>query len=131
AIENAGGLDLQLLGIGRTGHVGFNEPGSSRDSRTRMIWLDKLTCLDAASDFFGLQYVPRRAITMGVGTILDAKRIVLMAFGEGKAPVVAKAVEGPITPSVPATYLQEHPNAEVCLDEAAAAHLTRFQSPWL
>ncbi|MEX2387696.1 MAG: glucosamine-6-phosphate deaminase, partial [Phycisphaeraceae bacterium] len=131
AIEKAGGIDLQLLGIGRTGHVGFNEPGSSRNSRTRMIWLDKLTCLDAASDFFGYEYVPRRAITMGVGTILDAKRVILMAFGEGKAPIIAQAVEGPITSSVPATYLQEHANAEIVLDDAAAAHLTRFLSPWL
>ncbi len=131
AIRDAGGIDLQLLGIGRTGHVGFNEPGSSRHSRTRLIWLDRLTRQDAASDFFGIEYVPSKAITMGVGTILDAKRVVLMAFGENKAPIIAQAVEGPITPNVPATFLQEHPNALVCLDEAAAADLTRFKQPWL
>src|SRR5579875_4170973 len=79
-IRRAGGLDLQLLGIGRTGHIGFNEPGSSIDSRTRLITLDRVTRLDAASDFFGEQYVPRRAITMGVGTILEAKQVILMAF---------------------------------------------------
>ncbi|HEX4054394.1 MAG TPA: glucosamine-6-phosphate deaminase [Tepidisphaeraceae bacterium] len=131
AIEEAGGMDLQLLGIGRTGHIGFNEPGSGRDSRTRLIALDKVTRLDAASDFFGEQDVPRRAITMGVGTILAAKRVILMAFGEGKAAIVAAAVEGPLTDSVAASFLQEHPNAEVILDDAAAARLTRRQSPWL
>lgn len=131
AIRQAGGIDLQLLGIGRTGHVGFNEPGSARDSRTRLITLDRVTRLDAASDFFGEQHVPRRAITMGVGTILSAKRIVMIAFGEGKAPIVAKAIEGAVTPSVAASFLQQHPNAHVYLDEAAAAELTRLKSPWL
>lgn len=131
AIADAGGIDLQILGIGRTGHIGFNEPGSGRDSRTRMIWLDKLTRLDAASDFFGIENVPTRAITMGVGTILDARRVIMMAFGEGKAPVVAKAVEGEISSVIAASYLQEHPNATVVLDEAAADQLTRFKSPWL
>ena len=131
ALADAGGLDLQLLGIGRTGHVGFNEPGSGRDSRTRLITLDKVTRRDAASDFFGEQYVPRRAITMGVGTILTARRILLMAFGEGKANVVAQAIEGPVTESVAASFLQEHPNTTIFLDEAAAAKLTRCRSPWL
>jgi glucosamine-6-phosphate deaminase len=131
AIRDAGGIDLQLLGIGRTGHVGFNEPGSSRESRTRLITLDRVTRLDAASDFFGEQYVPRRAITMGVGTILEARQIVLMAFGEGKAPVVSAAIEGPITATVAASFLQTHPNAAFIMDTAAAAHLTRFKSPWL
>lgn len=131
AIQDAGGIDLQILGIGRTGHIGFNEPGSGRDSRTRLITLDKVTRLDAASDFFGEQDVPRRAITMGVGTILAARQVILIAFGEGKAPIVAAAVEGPLTDSVAASFLQEHPNAEVILDEAAAAKLTRRQSPWL
>jgi glucosamine-6-phosphate deaminase len=130
-IKDFGGIDLQLLGIGRTGHVGFNEPGSSRDSRTRLITLDRVTRLDAASDFFGDQYVPRRAITMGVGTILAAKRVILIAFGEGKAPVVAKAVEGNITASVAASFLQQHPAATFYLDAAAAAELTRLRSPWL
>ncbi len=131
AIRKAGGIDIQLLGIGRTGHVGFNEPGSSRDSRTRMITLDRVTRLDAASDFFGEENVPRRAITMGVGTILEARKLILMAFGEGKAPIVSQAVEGPVTATISASFLQDHPNARVMLDRAAAAHLTRFRSPWL
>jgi hypothetical protein len=87
--------------------------------------------MDAASDFFGEEHVPRRAITMGVGTILEARRVIMMAFGEGKAPIVEDAVEGPITPTVAASFLQNHPNSLVVLDEAAAAHLTRFNTPWL
>lgn len=130
-MQDLGGIDLQILGIGRTGHVGFNEPGSSRESLTRLITLDKMTRMDAASDFFGEQYVPRRAITMGVGTILKAKRLILMAFGEQKAPVIARAIEGPITESVAASFLQEHANAGVYLDAAAAAELTRIKCPWL
>jgi glucosamine-6-phosphate deaminase len=130
-IKAAGGLDLQLLGIGRTGHIGFNEPGSPADSRTRLIALDRVTRMDAASDFFGEEHVPRRAITMGVGTILESRRIIMMAFGEGKAVVVAQAVEGPITQTVAASFLQNHPNALVVLDEAAAASVTRFKTPWL
>jgi glucosamine-6-phosphate deaminase len=131
AMVAAGGIDLQILGIGRTGHVGFNEPGSAKESRTRLITLDHVTVRDAASDFFGEQYVPRRAITMGVGSILAAKRIVLMAFGEGKAGVVQLAVEGPVSTAVAASFLQEHPNAEMLLDTAAAAKLTRSRTPWL
>jgi glucosamine-6-phosphate deaminase len=130
-IKDAGGIDLQILGVGRTGHIGFNEPGSSRESRTRLITLDRVTRLDAASDFFGEEYVPRRAITMGVGTILEARQIILMAYGEGKSYVVAQAIEGPITPVIAASFLQNHANAQFMLDEAAAAELTRFKSPWL
>lgn len=130
-IEQAGGLDLQLLGIGRTGHVGFNEPGSPLESRTRLITLDKLTRQDAAGDFYGIQYVPRRAITMGIGTILSARRLILMAFGEGKARIIREAVEGTVSSRIPASYLQQHPQAEIVLDNAAAAELTRFKSPWL
>ncbi|MGE3180407.1 MAG: glucosamine-6-phosphate deaminase [Phycisphaerae bacterium] len=130
-IRDFGGIDLQILGIGRTGHVGFNEPGSSKDSRTRLITLDKVTRLDAASDFFGESNVPRKAITMGVGSILDAKHIILMAFGEGKAPIVQEAVEGEITLAVAASFLQEHPNAEFMLDTAAASELTPIKTPWL
>ena len=131
AIREAGGIDLQLLGIGRTGHVGFNEPGSPRDSRTRMITLDKVTRLDAASDFFGDENVPRKAITMGVGSIMDARRVIMMAWGEGKAPVIKRAVEDEVTAQVAASFLQQHPNAQVVLDNAAAAELTRFKTPWL
>jgi glucosamine-6-phosphate deaminase len=130
-IREAGGVDLQILGIGRTGHIGFNEPGSGRDSRTRLIALDKVTRTDAASDFFGEENVPARAITMGVGTILDARRLVMMAFGEGKSNVVRQAVEGEVTPTIAASFLQEHPNARVHLDLAAAADLTRCKSPWV
>ena len=128
-----GGLDLQLLGIGRTGHIGFNEPGSGRDSRTRLITLDHITITDAASDFFGEENVPRKAITMGVGTILAARRIVMLAWGEGKAAIIRETVEGPVSDGVPATYLQNHAgkNVAIVLDEAAAAKLTRRQTPWL
>ncbi len=131
AIVDAGGIDIQLLGIGRSGHVGFNEPGSSRDSRTRLITLDSISRQDAASSFFGEEYVPRRGLTMGVSTILTAGRIILMAFGEHKAPIIARAIEGEITPAVAASFLQSHPNARIYLDEAAASELTRFKHPWL
>ncbi len=131
AVRDAEGIDYQILGIGRTGHIGFNEPGSPRDSRTRLITLDKITRMDAASDFFGEWNVPRKAITMGVGTILSARRLALLAFGEHKAPVIRRAVEEPITPSVAASFLQEHANAQIVLDPAAAAELTRFKTPWL
>ncbi len=130
-ITDAGGIDIQLLGIGRTGHIGFNEPGSRPDSRTRLITLDKVTRKDAASDFFGEEHVPRRAITMGVGTILDADHVILMAWGEGKAPIIREAVEGEIKESVPATYLQNHHNARVILDDSSSAELTRVKTPWL
>lgn len=129
-IQEAGGIDLQILGIGRTGHIGFNEPGSGRNSRTRLIALDSTTRMDAASDFFGEEHVPRRAITMGVGTIMDAREIVLIAFGEHKAPIIAAAVEQPMTEAVAASFLQDHPNARLVLDQAAAAELARFKTPW-
>ena len=131
AIRDAGGIDIQLLGIGRTGHIGFNEPGSGRESLTRLITLDRVTRADAASDFFGEEHVPRRALTMGVGSILAARRVVLMAFGEGKAAVVAKAVEGEVSAHIAASFLQEHANAEFVIDEAAAEQLTRRRCPWL
>ncbi len=130
-IDSVGGIDVQLLGIGRTGHIGFNEPGSGNDSHTRLITLDRLTCIDAASDFFGIENVPRRAITMGVGTILKARKILLLAFGENKASVVAGSIEGDITPTIPATFLQQHPCTEFILDQAAAADLQDIKSPWL
>lgn len=130
-IAEAGGIDLQLLGIGRTGHIGFNEPGSARDGRTRLVTLDRVTRMDAASDFFGEANVPRRAITMGVGTILEARRIILLAFGEHKAEIIRRAVEEPISPAVTAGFLREHPNAVFMTDSAAAAELTRFKTPWL
>lgn len=130
-IISAGGIDIQVLGIGRTGHIGFNEPGSSISSKTRLVRLDQVTRLDAASDFFGLENVPAKAITMGVGTIMAAKRIILMAWGEGKAEVIDQAVEGPIRESVPATFLQQHNNCDFIIDSAAASSLTRLSTPWL
>ena len=130
-IKEAGGLDLQILGIGRTGHIGFNEPGSPRDSRTRLITLDRVTRLDAASDFFGEENVPRKAITMGVESIMSARRVILMAWGEGKAPTIRRAVEGEVTTAVAASFLQQHPAAKIVLDTAAAAELTRYKTPWL
>lgn len=131
AIDAAGGIDLQILGIGRTGHIGFNEPGSTRDSRTRLIALDRITREDAAADFLGEANVPRFAITMGVGTILRARRIALMAWGENKAEIVREAVEGPETEAVSASFLQSHPDARFLVDAAAAKALTRVKLPWL
>ncbi len=131
AIREAGGIDLQILGIGRSGHIGFNEPGSGRDSRTRLIYLDTITRRDAAADFFGEDNVPPRAITMGVATILQAREVLLLATGEHKARIVQRAVEGPVSPDVAATYLQEHARATVYLDPPAAAELTRVKTPWL
>lgn len=130
-IQALGGIDIQLLGIGRTGHVGFNEPGSGINSPTRLISLDSITIADAAEDFGALENVPRRAITMGVGTIMQAKRIILMAWGDKKASIIKKAVEGFLTETIPATFLQQHHNTEVILDYAAAEKLTRIDTPWL
>lgn len=129
-IAQTGGLDIQILGIGRTGHIGFNEPGSTIESKTRLITLDRLTMLDAASGFFDIENVPRRAITMGVGTIMQAKKIFMMAWGEGKATIIRETVEGAINTSIPATFLQQHSQTEVILDTAAAAELTRIKTPW-
>jgi glucosamine-6-phosphate deaminase len=130
-IDALGGIDIQLLGIGRTGHIGFNEPGSSEKSTTRLITLDHVTRMDAASDFFGEENVPKKAITMGVGTILKSRRIILMAWGEGKAPVIQKAVEGPVTDQIPSSFLQLHGDVSVILDEAASSELKRIKTPWL
>ena len=131
AIRAAGGIDLQILGIGQTGHIGFNEPGSSAASRTRLVVLDAITRRAAAADFFGTENVPTEAVTMGVGTILEAREIVLIATGEHKAAIVKRAIEGDVDHAVAATYLQRHPNATVVLDTAAADELTRVKTPWL
>jgi len=130
-IEALGGLDLQILGIGRTGHIGFNEPGSAPNSGTRIVTLDDLTRLDAARDFGGKANVPTKAITMGIGTIFRAREIILMAWSKKKAPIIKKAVEGEMSGDVPATYLQLSDNVEFVLDEDAASELTRFDTPWL
>ncbi|UNY99188.1 glucosamine-6-phosphate deaminase [Zhouia spongiae] len=130
-IKSYGGLDFQLLGIGRTGHIGFNEPGSHYNSRTRLITLDHLTRSDASGAFLGLENVPKKAITMGVRTVMDAKRIVLLAWGQNKADIVKQTIEGEIDPSVPATYLQQHNNTTFVLNDEAASELTRIKTPWL
>jgi glucosamine-6-phosphate deaminase len=122
-IRDAGGLDFQLLGIGRTGHIGFNEPGSALDSRTRLVTLDYLTRTDAAPDFFGLENVPIRAITMGIATITEAREVVIMASGARKAPIVREALEDKITSKVPASLLRECSNVSWFLDEPAASQL--------
>jgi glucosamine-6-phosphate deaminase len=131
AIQAAGGIDFQLLGIGKTGHIGFNEPGSGARSRTRLVTLDTITRRDAAGDFFGEPYVPREAITMGVATILEAREIAILATGEHKAAIVRRAVEGEVDTEVAATFLQRHPATTFYLDGPAAAELTRVATPWL
>jgi glucosamine-6-phosphate deaminase len=129
-IEEAGGIDIQIVGIGRTGHIGFNEPGSGAESRTRMVALDRLTRRDAARDFRGEANVPAYAITMGIGTILQARQILLLAWGESKAPILRAAIEGSETDAVPASFLQRHPDCGCYIDQAAASELTRFRTPW-
>ena len=131
AIRAAGGIDFQLLGIGKTGHIGFNEPGSGARSRTRLVTLDTITRRDAAADFFGEANVPREALTMGVATILEAREIAILATGEHKAAIVRRAVEGEVDTEVAATFLQRHSNTTFYLDGAAAAELTRIATPWL
>lgn len=131
AIRDAGGIDIQILGIGKTGHIGFNEPGSGIDSRTGLVALDTMTRRDAAADFFGEDNVPYEAVTMGVATIMEAREIALIATGEHKAQIIRRAVEGEINPDVAATYLQKHPNVTFYLDPAAAAELTRVKTPWV
>jgi glucosamine-6-phosphate deaminase len=130
-IRALGGIDFQLLGIGKTGHIGFNEPGSGVESRTRLIALDTVTRRDAAADFFGEDNVPTEAITMGVASILAAREVALIATGEHKAAIIRRAVEGEPDPDVAATYLQTHRNAVFYLDRAAAAELTRIKTPWV
>jgi glucosamine-6-phosphate deaminase len=130
-IKSVGGIDFQLLGIGRTGHIGFNEPGSHLNSGTRNIKLDHITRVDAASAFLGVDNVPVKAITMGIGTVRAAKRIVLLAWGANKAEILKKTIEGNMSSHVPATYLQNHENTTFVLDQGASEELTRVKTPWL
>ena len=130
-IEKLGGIDFQLLGIGRTGHIGFNEPGSSVNSITRLIKLDYLTREDASKAFGGIYNVPKTAITMGVSTILSAKRIVLLAWGENKKDVVYESIESSISQNITASFLQKHNNTTFVLDEGSSSRITRIDSPWL
>jgi glucosamine-6-phosphate deaminase len=130
-IAENGGVDLQLLGIGRTGHIGFNEPGSHLNSETRSITLDYITRIDAAQAFLGLENVPKKAITMGIKTVRKAKRIILLAWGHNKASIVKNTIEEEVSSRVPATYLQLHHNTTFILDSEAASELTRIKTPWL
>lgn len=125
AIKAAGGIDLQVLGIGSDGHIGFNEPTSSLASRTRIKTLTEQTIADNAQYFKEGEEVPRHVITMGVGTIMEVRTNLLFAFGEGKAQAIADTVEGPITSMVPASVLQMHPSTKVIIDEAAASRLQK------
>ncbi|MBW3597390.1 MAG: glucosamine-6-phosphate deaminase [Planctomycetes bacterium] len=131
AIREAGGIDVLLLGIGRNGHIGFNEPFSSPAGRTRLVTLDPITRKDAASDFFGEENVPTQAITMGLATILEARKVLLMALGEHKANIIRETVERPASDRIPASILQRHPDAEVLLDGAAAGELSGWATPWV
>ena len=130
-IESFGGINIMLLGIGRVGNIALNEPGSQINSRTRLILLDNTSRNEAAKTFGGTENVPISSITMGIGTILSAKKIYLMAWGEEKADMIKQAVEGQITDAIPASFLQTHSNTHIALDLSAAAHLTRIQRPWL
>ncbi len=130
-IDLAGGIDIQLLGIGRTGHIGFNEPGAWESSMTRMVRLDHLTRHDAVKDFQNADDVPYRAITMGIGSIFKARKVYLLAWGQHKAQIVQQAIEGSISTAVPASFLQKHPNVRVVLDKSAAEEMTKMKSPWL
>src|SRR4030095_13419364 len=131
AIVNAGGIDLQILGIGSNGHIGFNEPGSSRFSKTRVTPLENSTRLSNAGDFESVTQVPRLSVTMGISTILNSRKIILMAWGSNKAPALQKSLEGNATEEMPASLLQQHEDTLFVADEAAAAELIRFKAPWL
>tara|TARA_B100001059_G_scaffold84518_2_gene82549 strand:+ start:7238 stop:9157 length:1920 start_codon:yes stop_codon:yes gene_type:complete len=130
-INSLGGIDFQLLGIGRTAHIGFNEPGSNKNSVTRLIVLDPITREDASSEFNGINMVPEKAITMGISTIMKSKRIVLLAWGHKKSKIIAKTIEGQISSSAPATFLQNHDNISIILDQEASDELTKNKTPWV
>ncbi len=130
-IKQAGGLDFLIVGVGATGHIGANEPGTHFSSRTRRVPLDRVTRIDAASEFKGEQFVPSSALTMGLGTIMEAREIALLAFGEGKADLVKQIAEGPVTTSLPATVLQNHPNMSFIVDRDSGSKLTRMRCPWI
>lgn len=125
AIEAAGGIELQLLGLGRNGHIAFNEPGSPRASRTRVVDLDGVTRADNAGAFEGLDGVPRKALTMGIGTILEARSIRVLAFGDAKAEIVRETVQAPVSDRVPSTFLRGHADVALHVDPLAASHLPR------
>ncbi|NGM90076.1 glucosamine-6-phosphate deaminase, partial [Parapusillimonas sp. SGNA-6] len=124
-IGDLGGIDIQLLGIGRTGHIGFNEPGAEFDSQTRLVELNDLTRTDAAAGFGEKEQVPTEAITMGIDTILKARKIILMAWGKGKAAIIKKMMESDLTPDIPATFLKTCERVELVLDTEAASDLRK------
>lgn len=130
-IQLAGGIDIQLLGIGRTGHIGFNEPGSTIDSITRLVTLDNLTRIDAAPAFNGIHNVPHFAITMGIASIMKSEKVFLMAWGEGKAEIIEKSLNQRVSELIPASFLKNHPNVNIVLDTPAAAELAEVKTPWL
>ena len=129
-ISDLGGIDFQLLGIGRTGHIGFNEPGSNYDSLTRRVHLNYITRNDARKSFYGIENVPTTAITMGIKTIRKSKRIVLLAWGQNKSSVIKKAIENEVDSNIPASFLQKHSNVTFVLDNSSSSELTRIKSPW-
>ena len=129
-IHELGGIDFQLLGIGRTGHIGFNEPGSNYNSLTRLVHLDYITRNDARKSFYGIENVPTTALTMGIETIRKSKRIVLLAWGQNKSLVIKKAIQDEIDSNIPASFLQNHGNVTFVLDNSSASNLTRVKSPW-
>ena len=129
-IHELGGIDFQLLGIGRTGHIGFNEPGSNYNSLTRLVHLDYITRNDARKSFYGIENVPTTALTMGIETIRKSKRIVLLAWGQNKSLVIKKAIQDETDSNIPASFLQNHGNVTFVLDNSSASNLTRVKSPW-
>jgi len=131
SITSCGGIDIQIVGIGRSGHIGFNEPGSMLNSTTRLVTLNEITIEDAIKDFGSEEATPINAITMGVKTIMNAKKVFLIAWGDSKAEILQRAVEGEIDSSVPASFLQQHPSVECILDHLAASQLSRIKTPWL
>ncbi len=130
-IKAAGGIDLQILGIGGNGHIGFNESGSLQNSKTRLVALDHITRVAASGDFSGLSNTPRTAITLGIKKIMEARRVILMAWGEKKSDIIRASAEGGVSNKIPASFLQEHNNAVFITDEGAASKLTRISTPWL
>ena len=130
-IDSYGGIDIQLLGIGRSGHIGFNEPPSPIKSITRLVYLHRLTRKDAANSFGGIENVPKCAITMGIDSIKKARKVIIMAWSESKAPIVKKTIEGQTESNIPSTFLHDHPDIVFYLDKAAGWKLTRFNTPWV
>lgn len=131
SIAEVGGIDLALIELGSTGHIGFNQPGTQSSSRTRRVALDEALRKEAAADFFSEENVPEAGVTLGLGTLLEAREVILVAIGEGKSRIVKKTVEGLVEPAVPASYFQRHETAKIFVDRGAAESLTRLKKPWV